>query len=850
MNVHGISIEDRVKQETNLNQRKNESARTTITQSSSHSFTCPDDYDNTVPSLGPTECGKSEKLYVDDAASSKSWRTTSQGDNSLCSWMTPHEGGETDIEIFDIDLLEELVPNPPPPPPQIDAPPQHAEFKLPDDVYSFLFFCSKDDAPSVYFTVLFVFAIQVLSLTCLLISLFSDTNGGYGDFGMKMIPPDVSFIVRLSQCLAVMMAVLLEQNVFKFNLFHVIWKPADTPCLQRLLSYVLRFIASILGVVISFLIIVTSDGVTDLFMNFTAVMFINTLDNAMYFLANAGFFSSKFLRLAQIVDSKSFSVRDKNCIRNWFMVTVVTLAMYSSLVLIWLRQETGYYMPKSYTFEYDDPKSLMISFHNGIYEWDAMERCGDRPIYYEKNAKENESYKWIGVIGYCDDVQRWTWSRCDKEEPGTCHPCVNYSIMSPKTTGFVIDSDSSSWLTDDGVQTYLGKLTSNECHKDFDCHNDATCNISTKKCQCGRNLSPMCEIDPPCKHIALNDMNTFDWGYSSNHSLLEDNTYATEPTPVLVYGRPVYYTKYENPVSYDFVMYIGSRWFATRASTDPQHIDRGKHESKGMLYDLNTRLQNTSDTQLHHRVLIDYFNSFHADNPIDGWSADFLSDVTMGYDPLTIKWNKWMAFDDASKEIISTEEVNYNFLCAECNEFYSCGSGDCVNGTCECNENHAGVNCEALAIEGTLSVTIASNESDGRCQTCQRSMNWIKDYPQEIFFEGVPKNASSEKCNRIYGGRDNKNVFISRDFSTSSSCSSAEEAKSLPFLVIDHGTNDTKTRVEKTILIHGNTTEVFEGKKDVLCDNIIDITSENPECHDLVNENFEMASLHLEFYII
>ena len=79
------------------------------------------------------------------------------------------------------------------------------------------------------------------------------------------------------------------------------------------------------------------------------------------------------MSLMRLVDRKLFNIRDKKCVHNWFVATLMFLAMYSSIVLVWVKQSTVYYMPKSGTFKYNNPSRLKISYHNGVYNWDARD---------------------------------------------------------------------------------------------------------------------------------------------------------------------------------------------------------------------------------------------------------------------------------------------------------------------------------------------------------------------------------------------------------------------------------------------------------------------------------------------
>ena len=63
----------------------------------------------------------------------------------------------------------------------------------------------------------------------------------------------------------------------------------DATRTKWILSNFLRFIEGILGIAVAMVFIVQATDVLDLFLDFTAVLFVSDLDNVAYYIANKGY---------------------------------------------------------------------------------------------------------------------------------------------------------------------------------------------------------------------------------------------------------------------------------------------------------------------------------------------------------------------------------------------------------------------------------------------------------------------------------------------------------------------------------------------------------------------------------
>ena len=121
-----------------------------------------------------------------------------------------------------------------------------------------------------------------------------DLEKPYNVFGF---PPDVGVAVRIAEVLAIIISIALEADtragiglVFDGYNNSIFVTPDGRPVsrLNWTLSVFVRNMTGLLGLFVVFILIMRSDNVIELLLNFPAVLFVALLDDSAYFIAEEG----------------------------------------------------------------------------------------------------------------------------------------------------------------------------------------------------------------------------------------------------------------------------------------------------------------------------------------------------------------------------------------------------------------------------------------------------------------------------------------------------------------------------------------------------------------------------------
>lgn len=195
------------------------------------------------------------------------------------------------------------------------------------------------------------------------------------------------------------------------------------------------------------------------------------------------------------------------------------------LLIVTLRQETGYYYCKSVTVQFEDmiwDKALvkfpqqgeyhefMLNYgnFNGVYELSQSDGILTPPVYVERRKFDQTEFESVepATIKYCGDRDGWVLShpyihkRRDLNEKD--FPC-DALAMSPPLDDFDLQgADNKDWLVWTGVISYSNvKITCNECYADKYSEDEYNTLLSgsspiTRSLEC--NLNGVC-VENKCK---------------------------------------------------------------------------------------------------------------------------------------------------------------------------------------------------------------------------------------------------------------------------------------------------------------------------------------------------------------
>jgi len=576
---------------------------------------------------------------------------------------------------------------------------------LPEDTFSFLIYSEVISLAT--FWALYVFSIQITIYVIIGFNIIDISN----EKNPVGFPPNVETPVRISEALAIAISIITQEDVRKsISLYRDGFEEDLANAFEGAtvakwsISIVLRASQGLLGLSITFLLIMRSKSVLDLLLNFSAIEFVSKLDDVVFALASEGF-------LGRVVRKRS-KAQSKQCYNtihssaNLKAASVVTIAYFVILFTVFFagwtyifwKQEKGKYLCDEIFGQFGDDVLRMLGTISGLlYRQDlSFEKgiFGKRLSYTPKGGG--------ALLAYCEGEKRWTLSQTD--------PC-NWLAASSESVDFnVLKTASSPWV----VRTSSQRVLPLEQHflacYDGTCGNGKNCarGVDEDKYGCKEGYyGLLCEKqEPPCPSLEIDPRGegfVREGGryFASKYYRLKD---------VETYNHPVYTSLGDKEAlkdDIDFILFTGVRW-----------IMSSKH--------LFTRLKDINNED----GLADYFSRFHARN-FSEYSVSFysepvhivtLADVDDTASPLGVRWFPYMSQKDANQWLdadLEQETIETSFFCVVCNKITNpCkfgGGGNChSNGTCGgCINGYSGTMCQIAP----------TSNSDGKCDPQFNNIN-------------------------------------------------------------------------------------------------------------------------------
>ena len=286
--------------------------------------------------------------------------------------------------------------------------PVEDKIKIPEDSFS-MFYAAKNWKEGL--PPLMVFTLQLFTLSLILYNLL-ETNGSPLDLQYN-IPVDVQLEVTMSQVIACIISVYTAAD-FVDALFFV-RRPIILPncqderreikdlSLKWEFSNLMRMSEGAFAIAVSFVFIVQSTTVIDLFLNFAGVAFVSELDDAHFKLAERGLLGKRAKKLADRLSTFKVHTDEKKVrgiIRNCLFVTIIT-GMLCGLAVIAYRQDHPKYACKSVTLTVGERKYPSYRSFSGTYTLDSPVKIAKRAVYIQDQGEG-------AYIAYCKLSERWT----------------------------------------------------------------------------------------------------------------------------------------------------------------------------------------------------------------------------------------------------------------------------------------------------------------------------------------------------------------------------------------------------------------------------------------------------------
>ena len=236
---------------------------------------------------------------------------------------------------------------------------------------------------------------------------------------LQFIPSNSKNMIRAAQFISIMAFTLFPESslmeIFKaFQYFPTSDARKNDPNGFITLSSILRAIQGYMAVLAVFLVLITSDTVVDIILNFTALNFISGIDDDAFSLARSGMFGKGLKKEAKRIEKIKFPpyVAKKSKFNvHWTVMGSTAAILFSLLAIVVMVQiHTDAWVTKKVRLGFRDDPTL--SKHNGCYE------VNPNPVI--KQRRTYHSLTFDSSFGYCDSESRWILF---KGSAGDVDPC-------------------------------------------------------------------------------------------------------------------------------------------------------------------------------------------------------------------------------------------------------------------------------------------------------------------------------------------------------------------------------------------------------------------------------------------
>jgi hypothetical protein len=311
---------------------------------------------------------------------------------------------------------------------------------LPKDTFSFIIISRLFSLPFLIAIIVFSFQIAIYSLVSVDVIDLSNSRNPFN------IPTNVESTVRATQVLAIIIAIVTQDDVKKVililrdgyiaDVFQGTFGP-DATKFKWVLSLVLRASEGLIGLFVTFMLIMQSKAVLDLLLNFSAMEFVSLLDDGAFSMLREGYFGIGMMKEAKRSEKKysvshTLSLKSSRLSAVYFII--IFAVMFSGWIGIYSDQARGEYLCRRMYIQVD--KAPTLAFLSGTYTVNHNEQFSGRVTSSQENGK--------GKIGYCEDENVWTLKIQEKLMP--YDPCLRWVAKSSESFEFdVTKTTSSQW---------------------------------------------------------------------------------------------------------------------------------------------------------------------------------------------------------------------------------------------------------------------------------------------------------------------------------------------------------------------------------------------------------------------
>ncbi len=382
---------------------------------------------------------------------------------------------------------------------------------LPEDTFSFLIICSHV-CSRTFFLATFVFTFQI-AIYALLAYDITDLSNPINPF---KLPTGVETSVRIAELFAIVVAIITQDDVRKavcliregFN--QDLPKAFDGATKEKwILSIVLRAIEGLLGLFLTFLLIMQSTTVLDLLLNFLAMEFVSQLDDVVFLMTREGFLGRLLMNEAKKLSNTHFVNHSSELERSTRAASLVTVAyfivLFAAFLAAWgiilTQQKDGKYLCQHIVGQFGDEVLPMLGSVTGLFtRYTCQRHQNDCVEFYGGRLSYRDDQDGGALLAYCEEQKRWTLSLTTDNHFDPC----NWIAASDESIDFdVLTTATSQWVVRDSAMGILPLS-----HHFLLCydrkHVDDLCGESGKvgeddKCKCSPDFYGLrCEYYMPC----------------------------------------------------------------------------------------------------------------------------------------------------------------------------------------------------------------------------------------------------------------------------------------------------------------------------------------------------------------
>ena len=295
-----------------------------------------------------------------------------------------------------------------------------------------------------------VTVVQYLTFVLMTYSIINDASAYNNPLGL---PPNIAPQVQVMQFVAILVAVVTQDDLIKgldtirvifstsfFDAFH------QSHPIKTIICIILRCLSGCMGLVTSFFLIIITETIYELLLNFTALEFVCQLGAAMFVVCQYGYAGKKCEATAKAISTTTFYVHSKVYRhRKIAFFSVIAFTLIGGWSVVVHRQNDGLYQCKTLLVDFGDDMRPSLGTFSGLY--DQIRTNNNRYLSYVDRESEK------AIFSYCKRDRFWTFQYYEDGVDDNTDPCATWAARSSTITSYDITAAAVlPWFVQDDYQ--------------------------------------------------------------------------------------------------------------------------------------------------------------------------------------------------------------------------------------------------------------------------------------------------------------------------------------------------------------------------------------------------------------